>query len=83
MGRFTGNEILHYPQNKFIVWSVDQNQKLLEVESGGGHRSWDFILNDGCHGNLARLLYIKAREVVVKEILLQSHQLVVKVCNSK
>ena len=48
------------------------------MESGGGHRSWDFLFSC-CHGNKARLLYIKAREVIVKEIQLQSHQLIVKV----
>ena len=63
------------------MWSVQQNQKLIEVESGGGHRSWDFLFS-GYHGNQTRLLYIKAREVMVKEIQLQSHQFIVKVVTS-
>ena len=48
------------------------------MESGGGHRSWDFLL-DGCHGNSAQLLYIKAREVLLKDIQLKSNQVIIRV----
>ena len=50
------------------------------MESGGGHRSWDFLFG-GCHGNIARLLYIKAREILIKDIQLKSNQVIVRVSN--
>ena len=52
------------------------------MESGGGHRSWDFLFGD-CHGNIARLLYIKAREVLIKDIQLKSNQVIVRVSNHR
>ena len=48
------------------------------MESGGGHRSWDFLLN-GCCSNMAKLLYIKAREVILKDIQLKTNQCIIKV----
>lgn len=30
----------------FEVWHVEERKKLLTFTCGGGHRPWDFILND-------------------------------------
>ncbi|XP_031568393.1 WD repeat-containing protein 6-like [Actinia tenebrosa] len=29
----------------FVVWSVERNQPVFKVKCGGGHRAWDFVLN--------------------------------------
>ena len=59
----------------FIIWSVRQNQKLLEIECGGGHRAWDYR----CYGNSATFVYVKTREVKVTNIQMRSNQVIVKV----
>ncbi|KAK3874778.1 hypothetical protein Pcinc_020314 [Petrolisthes cinctipes] len=33
---------------KMKVWSVDEERDLVEVECGGGHRSWDARILEGC-----------------------------------
>lgn len=63
------DEVLHLTkdilrlQSKFIMWSVNHNEKLFEVECGGGHRTWDFHL----HGNMAKFVYLKTRKVLLCE----------------
>ncbi|XP_013403103.1 WD repeat-containing protein 6 [Lingula anatina] len=53
--------ILGFHTSKFVVWSLNHNQKLLEVECGGGHRTWDFDLGrERC-----TFVYLKAKEVVM------------------
>ena len=67
--------LLPWQQEQFVVWSVRDNQKLLEVTCGGGHRAWDFC----CHGNTATFLYVKAREVKVARVNTRSNQTILKV----
>ncbi|XP_045190185.2 WD repeat-containing protein 6-like isoform X2 [Mercenaria mercenaria] len=62
--------------NMFMIWSVRQNQMLLEIECGGGHRAWDYC----CHGNSATFVYVKTREVKVTNIEMRSNQVIVKKC---
>lgn len=76
---FTDNgdiQIQGFYTNLFIIWSVTQNQKLLEIECGGGHRAWDY----SCHGNKATFVYVKAREVKVTDVEMKSNQIIVKKC---
>jgi len=59
----------------FIVWSIQQNQKILEVSCGGGHRAWDYC----SQGNTATFVYVKVREVKVNRIVNKSNQTILKV----
>ena len=59
----------------FVIWNINQNQKLLEIDCGGGHRTWDYITTE----KSSRFVYIKARDVKVVEVALRSNQTVVKV----
>nr|XP_006818580.1 PREDICTED: WD repeat-containing protein 6-like [Saccoglossus kowalevskii] len=54
-------EIQGFHAAHFILWNVQHNEKLLEVECGGGHRSYGFayVLNS------AVFVYLKARNVII------------------
>ncbi|WAR22367.1 WDR6-like protein [Mya arenaria] len=67
-------QVLGFYTDLFVVWSVQQNQKLLEVNCGGGHRAWDFCR----HGNTATFVYVKAREVKVTKVATESNQFILK-----
>jgi len=63
-------------QNTFVLWSSDLEEKLLEVDCGGGHRQWDFRLDEDercaafvvIKGRTPRLYFasLEARHVTVK-----------------
>ncbi|KAL3864776.1 hypothetical protein ACJMK2_006430 [Sinanodonta woodiana] len=54
---------LCFHNNKFVLWSVEENQRLLEITCGGGHRAWDFTQE----GKMTRFTYIKSREIVLHD----------------
>ena len=63
-------------QEKFVLWSVGSNQKLMEVACGGGHRAWDFALQEerGIMG------YIKNKHVILAKAAIATSQVILKVC---
>ncbi|XP_052225658.1 WD repeat-containing protein 6-like isoform X3 [Dreissena polymorpha] len=67
-------QVQGFYSNLFVVWSVLQNQKLLEVPCGGGHRAWDYC----CHGDTATFVHVKAREVKVTSIATRPSQVLIK-----
>lgn len=46
-------------QVNFVVWSHVERRTLLTIPCGGGHRSWDWILE----GHTFRLIYLKDKMV--------------------
>ncbi|XP_041370652.1 WD repeat-containing protein 6-like isoform X2 [Gigantopelta aegis] len=58
----------------FTVWSVKKNEKVIEVECGGGHRSWDCLIDN----SLARFVYLKSKDVILFEKKLTSSQRILK-----
>ncbi|KAL8586375.1 hypothetical protein ACOMHN_022990 [Nucella lapillus] len=55
--------ILGFYSSKFVLWEAGQGERHLEVDCGGGHRSWDCVAQRG--GQEYRFCYVKAREVIV------------------
>jgi hypothetical protein len=66
-------------QSKFVVWSEGQGEKQLEVECGGGHRSWDCLHKGTSQGRQYHFVFIKSREVVLVTGSQKSNQCIVKV----
>ncbi|XP_070541376.1 tRNA (34-2'-O)-methyltransferase regulator WDR6-like [Ptychodera flava] len=54
----------------FVVWSVHRNERLLQIQCGGGHRSYGYanVHND------AIFVYIKARNVILCQIAMDALQ---------
>ncbi|ESO81945.1 hypothetical protein LOTGIDRAFT_170485 [Lottia gigantea] len=74
----TGNNQLHvygFHSTNFVIWSEVDNQLLLEIKCGGGHRSWDCKVNSDDN---ARFLYIKNGDVILHNTSLLSNQVVLK-----
>uniref|UniRef100_K1QY02 tRNA (34-2'-O)-methyltransferase regulator WDR6 n=1 Tax=Magallana gigas TaxID=29159 RepID=K1QY02_MAGGI len=66
--------IFGFQSSDFVLWSVNRNQKLLQIPCGGGHRSWDCSIR----GEHFRFVYQKTREVVVCDTRLEQNQLKLK-----
>ncbi|KAL4231612.1 WD repeat-containing protein 6 [Mactra antiquata] len=69
-------QVIGFHSDTFIIWSIEENQKLLEIECGGGHRAWDIIYTD----TLACFVYVKTREVKMVRTKLKSNQSIIKKC---
>ena len=70
-----------------MVYDLSQSEELVSVPCGGGHRAWDFIMDDhsldGATGHLpgvstTRFVYIKNREVVLCEVKLTQSSVTIK-----
>lgn len=66
--------VFGFQSSDFVLWSVNRNQKLLQIPCGGGHRSWD-CKSKGEH---FKFVYQKTREVVVCDTRLEQIQLKLK-----
>ncbi|CAH0720267.1 unnamed protein product, partial [Brenthis ino] len=57
------NFVCGFQERTFIVFDLKNNLKLIEVNCGGGHRSWDavryFDKVNGYYGEFIKLMYIK------------------------
>ena len=62
-------------QSDFVLWSTDNNQKLVQVACGGGHRTWDCCI----HGNAFQMVYLKARDIVLCKGEMWRNQFLLKV----
>ena len=51
-------------QSRFIVQDVSGGERKVEIECGGGHRSWDFIRASGSLFERYRFGFIKAKRIV-------------------
>ncbi|XP_064630402.1 tRNA (34-2'-O)-methyltransferase regulator WDR6-like [Lineus longissimus] len=73
---FTDNDTfaLGFHTVNFELWSLNTNQKMLEIECGGGHRDWDFCYHD----NQAVFVYIKKGDIVLHQGELRSNQQIIK-----
>ncbi|KAK7869751.1 hypothetical protein R5R35_008286 [Gryllus longicercus] len=49
--------VLGFCEKNFVVWTQEQQRLLCEVPCGGGHRSWDYIVE----GNCLNFVYIKQK----------------------
>ncbi|XP_055955530.1 WD repeat-containing protein 6 [Patella vulgata] len=67
-------QVYGFHSTSFVIWSEVDNQLLVEIECGGGHRSWDCKLK----GQEAKFLYIKNGDVILHNASLQSNQLILK-----
>ncbi|GFR79552.1 WD repeat-containing protein 6-like, partial [Elysia marginata] len=67
-----GNDFLVHGffSTDFVVWSVSQNQQLISIHCGGGHRSWGFWSQDG----KSRFVYLKNGEACVIDCWSHSKQ---------
>ncbi|XP_061194456.1 tRNA (34-2'-O)-methyltransferase regulator WDR6-like isoform X1 [Saccostrea echinata] len=66
--------VFGFQSSDFVLWSVNSNQKLIQIPCGGGHRSWDCKTK----GDNFRFVYQKTREVVVCDTKLQQNQVKLK-----
>lgn len=55
-----------FPQDRFVVWSSQQQRSLMQVPCGGGHRSWDFDVSS----DHVTFLFIKDRQIYETRCLL-------------
>ena len=62
--------IYGFRSNKFTVWSSANNEKLLECECGGGHRSYDLAFFP--HSGLLRFASVKTTTVNWHRAILRS-----------
>ncbi|XP_077992501.1 tRNA (34-2'-O)-methyltransferase regulator WDR6-like isoform X2 [Glandiceps talaboti] len=62
-------QICGFHTSSFVVWSVDRNEKLLQVECGGGHRSYGFAANVQ---NTAVFVYVKSRSVMLCQTTMET-----------
>ncbi|XP_074641979.1 tRNA (34-2'-O)-methyltransferase regulator WDR6-like isoform X2 [Tubulanus polymorphus] len=62
---FTSDDsiILGFHTSNFVVWSLNSNQRLVEINCGGGHRTWDFHLAE----DRGIFVYVKTGEVVYSQ----------------
>ncbi|XP_060064987.1 WD repeat-containing protein 6-like [Ylistrum balloti] len=63
-----------FHSNNFVLWSSLNNQRLVQIPCGGGHRAWDSRI----HGNTIRYVYIRTGEVVLCETELSTNQVLLK-----
>ncbi|OWF38296.1 WD repeat-containing protein 6-like [Mizuhopecten yessoensis] len=63
-----------FHSNNFVLWSNQNNQRLVQIPCGGGHRAWDSRI----HGNSIRFVYIRTGEVVLCETELSTNQVLLK-----
>ncbi|XP_062614048.1 tRNA (34-2'-O)-methyltransferase regulator WDR6-like isoform X2 [Saccostrea cucullata] len=66
--------VFGFQSSDFVLWSVNSNQKLIQIPCGGGHRSWD----SNTKGDNFRFVYQKTREVIVCDTKLQQNQVKLK-----
>ncbi|XP_033756154.1 LOW QUALITY PROTEIN: WD repeat-containing protein 6-like [Pecten maximus] len=75
---FTGKDgdllVYGFHSNNFVLWSSQNNQRLVQIPCGGGHRAWDSRI----HGNTIRYVYIRTGEVVFCETELSTNQVLLK-----
>ncbi|XP_069139917.1 tRNA (34-2'-O)-methyltransferase regulator WDR6-like [Argopecten irradians] len=63
-----------FHSNNFVLWSSQNNQRLVQIPCGGGHRAWDSRIHD----NTIRYVYIRTGEVVLCETELSTNQVLLK-----
>ncbi|CAC5398690.1 unnamed protein product [Mytilus coruscus] len=66
--------IYGFQSDSFILFSVNNNQKLVKIPCGGGHRTWDCQI---IHNKIS-FVYLKVREVVLCKTDLHTNQLILK-----
>ncbi len=68
-------------QNQFVVWSVTRSERLIEVECGGGHRTWGYTVKDVASESVATFACVKAQQVFIHQVPWQlgSRQSIIKV----
>lgn len=50
-------------QTNFEVWNIEERKKLLTYNCGGGHRPWDFIIDE-------RIKFVYIRGKVIYSLVL-------------
>jgi len=84
--------ILTTEQEQLLVYNLSQSELLVAIPCGGGHRAWDFVLNNDpgssetmqnrsqpLDGSSGQFVYIKRKDVVLCDVELSSRCNVLKV----
>ncbi|XP_072023406.1 tRNA (34-2'-O)-methyltransferase regulator WDR6-like, partial [Amphiura filiformis] len=73
-------QILGFHTNQFLVWSVTRSERLIEVECGGGHRTWGYTVCDVGSESIATFACVKAQQIFIHRVPWQlgSRQTIVK-----
>ncbi|XP_071154129.1 tRNA (34-2'-O)-methyltransferase regulator WDR6-like [Mytilus edulis] len=66
--------IYGFQSDSFILFSVNNNQKLVKIPCGGGHRTWDCQINQ----DKISFVYLKVRDVVLCNTDLHTNQFILK-----
>lgn len=74
-----------FREKMFVVFSLTRNEVLLELECGGGHRSWDVFCNSDKNSAqlVLALMYIKNDNIYTESVILSTAISVSKGSHSK
>ena len=63
-----------FRSTKFIVWNATKQQEIMNVDCGGSHRSWSYVVDEGATGG-GRLVWTKSSTCHVHSQSRASHEI--------
>ncbi|XP_064601080.1 tRNA (34-2'-O)-methyltransferase regulator WDR6-like [Liolophura sinensis] len=67
--------ILGFHSSDFIIWSTQRNQRLVQIECGGGHRTWGCEISDM---SAVRFVFLKASDIFLCSTTITCDQTILK-----